>query len=189
MRPGIIVTLALVFSIGASTALAGEPLSEIRKVDIAGIKNFSEFEGSSSFGGSQVGFGGSTQPSAMSSLQEMGFATVVNLRLATEEGVDIEANQAAAQAAGIEYIHLPFEPGNMSPTFMDDFLKIMGDPARQPVFIHCGSATRVSALWMINRVQQDGLETAKATLELETIALKPDEAKAFTTAYLAAHQD
>jgi uncharacterized protein (TIGR01244 family) len=189
MQPGIIVTLALFFGIGAGMALAGEPVSEIRKIDVAGIKNFSEFSGSSSFGGTHVGFGGSTQPSAMSTLKDMGFATVVNLRLASEEGVDIEGNQAAALAAGINYIHLPFKPSSMSPTLMHDFLKIMGDTANQPVYVHCGSATRVSALWMINRVQQDGLDTGKATQELEAIALKPDEAKAFATAYLAAHQD
>lgn len=189
MKAGIIAILALLATINAGAALACESGTKIEKIDVAGVKNFSQFNGSSSFSGPLVGFGGSTQPSAMSTLKDMGFATVVNLRLAAEEGVDIEGNRAAAEAVGIDYIHLPFEPNNMSPTLMDDFLKVMADTANQPVYLHCGSATRVSALWMINRVQQDGLDAEKATRELEAIAFKPDEAKAFATAYLAAQQD
>ena len=44
----------------------------------------------------------------MAALKKEGFVSVINLRLPTEEGANVEAGRAAAQAAGLKYIHLPF---------------------------------------------------------------------------------
>jgi len=152
---------------------------------VAGIHNYSQIDKSSGFAGSPVGFGGATQASAMPWLKGEGFTTVINLRAATEEGVDLEGCQAAAKAAGLSYVHLPFDPESGDTQVIDDFLAAVGDEANHPVYIHCHSATRAAALWMIGRVLRDGWEFDDARAEGDKIAAKPIEANLFVRKYLA----
>lgn len=156
------------------------------KIDAPGIFNFSRSEGSSSFAGSLVGFGGATQPDAMAWLKDQGFATVINLRLGSEEGVNLEEIREAAAAAGLNYIHLPFDafdPGDV----VVRFLAAAEDAEIRPIYVYCHSATRVGALWMIGSVLKDGRDPDAAIEEVEVIADKPDEAISFAKAYIAAH--
>lgn len=165
--------------------LAATPVApSIEKRDLPGVVNYTRVENSSGFGGSLVGFGGATEPSAMSGLAGEGYATVINLRLADEEDVDIAASQKAAETAGVAYIHIPFDPANRTPGVVDQILDTMADPSNQPVYLHCGSATRASAVWMIGRVLKDGWLIEGASREVEAIAKKPDEAITFAEAYI-----
>ena len=66
----------------------------------------------------------------------MGFASIINLRLATEQGADIEGHAATAKAAGIPYHHIPFSASAPDPAAVDTFLKTIGAPGVQPAFIH-----------------------------------------------------
>ena len=45
------------------------------------------------------------------------------------------------------------------------------DPANQPAFINCGSANRVSALWLTKRMLVDSWGQAKALEEAKIIGL------------------
>lgn len=178
----IVATIAMLFVPHA--LVGGAAITEIEKVDIAGIKNYSRLSGSAGFGGDVVGFGGATQPSAMISLKNAGFSTVINLRLDSEEGVEMEASRATAEAEGLQYIHLPLDSAKVDPVVIENILATVGDQANQPVYIYCGSATRAAALWMIGRVLKDGWRVEAASAEAEMIALKPPEAIAFATAYI-----
>jgi protein tyrosine phosphatase (PTP) superfamily phosphohydrolase (DUF442 family) len=62
--------------------------------------------------------------------------SIINLRLATEQGADIDANTAAAKAAGIPYYHIPFNGSAPDPAVVDTFLKTITAPGVQPAFIH-----------------------------------------------------
>ena len=64
-------------------------------------------------------YGGITEPSAMAELKKLGFTSVINLRLASETGVDVDAARAAATAAGLTYIHLPFDAADPDPELVD----------------------------------------------------------------------
>lgn len=154
---------------------------------MSNIENFSRFEDATGFAGAQVGFGGATPDSAMAWLKDEGFVTVINLRLAGEEGVDIECSREAAEAAGLNYIHLPFSARELDQQLIHDFLAAVADPANQPVYIHCRSATRVASLWAIGRVLRDGWELDATREEADAIAHKPADALAFATAYLKAY--
>ena len=66
----------------------------------------------------------------------MGYASIINLRLATEQGADIEESTAAAKAAGIRYYHIPFSTAAPDPAVVDTFLKTITAPGVQPAFIH-----------------------------------------------------
>src|SRR3954464_11732847 len=75
--------------------------AQVQKSEREGIRNFSRVDAT-------VGCGGATDPAALVGLRKDGFVSVINLRLATEEGANVEAEGAAAKAAGLKYIHLPF---------------------------------------------------------------------------------
>jgi uncharacterized protein (TIGR01244 family) len=183
-------SIPLVLGIIATVALAGSPcVTKVQKEELAGIVNYSLIHESFGVAGSLVGFGGSTEPAAMQSLSEQDFTTIINLRLASEEGVDIEAARAAADEAGLNYIHLPMDTKSKDFSYVDEFMAIAGDKTNQPVYLHCGSATRAAALWMILRVLADDWDIARASEEARLIAKKPEQAVAFATAYLEARNE
>jgi uncharacterized protein (TIGR01244 family) len=155
--------------------------AQVRKAEMEGISNFSRVDAT-------VGCGGATQPTAMGALKKNGFASVINLRLATEQGADIDASRAAAHAAGLKYIHLPFDVANPDPKLVDNFLAAVADTANQPVYIHCASANRVGAVWMIKRALKDGWDLERARQEAEAIGLSNPRLKTFATEYIAAHR-
>jgi protein tyrosine phosphatase (PTP) superfamily phosphohydrolase (DUF442 family) len=69
-------------------------------------------------------------------IKRMGYASIINLRLASEEGANVEAHTAAALAAGIPYYHIPFSAAKPDPAAIDTFLKVITTPGVAPAFIH-----------------------------------------------------
>ena len=175
MRPRLILIVA------AATLLAAGVSAQVTKGEIAGVRNFSRVDAT-------VGCAGATDPSAMAALKKDGFVSVVNLRLPTEQGADVDAGRAAAQAAGLKYIHLPFNAAAPDAKVVESFLAAVADKSNQPVFIHCGSANRVGAVWMIKRALQDGWEVDRARAEAEAIGLSSAPLAAFATEYIRTHR-
>jgi uncharacterized protein (TIGR01244 family) len=134
--------------------------AQVKKSEMPGIRNYSRVDAT-------VGCGGAVDPSAMSALKKEGFVSVINLRMASEPGADIDAGRAAAQAAGLKYIHLPFNVAMPDAKVVDAFLAAVADKSNQPVFVHCGSANRVGGVWMIKRALQDGWSIERAQAEGE----------------------
>lgn len=171
-----------ILTIAAAAVLTSAGLSaQVTKGDIAGVRNFSRVDAT-------VGCAGATDPSAMAALKKEGFVSVVNLRVASEQGADVEAGRAAAQAAGLKYIHLPFNAAAPDSAVVDAFLATVADKSNQPVFIHCGSANRVGAVWMIKRALQDGWDVDKARTEAVAIGLTSAPLTAFATEYIKTHR-
>jgi hypothetical protein len=56
------------------------------------------------------------------------------------------------------------------------------------VYIHCATANRVGAVWLIKRVLADGWDVEKATAEAERIGLRSPQLKQFALDYIAARQ-
>ena len=163
-------------------ALIAVPASaQVKKAEMPGIRNYSRVDAT-------VGCAGATDPSAMAALRKEGFVSVINLRLASEQGADIDAGRAAAQSAGLKYIHLPFNVAMPDPKVVDAFLAAVADKSNQPVFIHCGSANRVGGVWMIKRALQDGWPIERAQAEGEAIGLSNPQMTAFALSYIKDHQ-
>ena len=141
-----------------------------------GVRNYTRVDAT-------VACGGATPPEAMVDLKQLGFTAVINFRTSQEEGVNIEASQTAAADAGLKYFHIPFRAP--SPEVAEEFLGVVADPSNRPVYIHCGSANRVGAMWFIKRVKQDGWNDARAMQEAETIGLRSEALKEFARAYVA----
>ena len=168
--------IALVFA-----SLATVTYAQVQKKELPGVMNYSRVDAT-------VGCGGATSPSAMADLKKEGYAAVINLRLESEPGADIATSRAAAQAAGLRYIHLPFNAAAPDPKVVDAFLAAVADTRNQPVFIHCGSANRVGGMWMIKRVLRDHWTIEQARTEAEAIGLKDPKLVAFATEYIGSHQ-
>jgi uncharacterized protein (TIGR01244 family) len=165
-----------------AAAFAAIPaFAQVQKKDFPGVANYSRVDAT-------VGCGGRVDPSAMRALKAEGYASVINLRQASEPGADIEAGRAAAKEAGLKYIHLPFDAGAPDTAVVDSFLAAVADKSNQPVFIHCGSANRVGGLWMIKRALRDGWDIEKAQAEAQTIGLSSAKLTAFATEYIKSHR-
>lgn len=166
----------------AAVAVLAMPISaQVQKLERPGIRNFSRVDAT-------VACGGSVEPAALAGLRKDGFVSVVNLRQANEPGADVEAAQAAAKAAGLKYIHLPFNAASPDEKIVESFLSAVADRSNQPVFIHCGSANRVGSVWMIKRVLQDGWTVERARAEAEAIGLSSPDLLAFATSYIDKHR-
>jgi len=169
--------LAALLLAGMLPSVAGQ----LVKQDVEGIRNFTRVDAT-------VACAGATSVEAIAELKRQGFAAIVNLRLESEAGADIDASRAAAEAAGLEYIHLPLDGGAPDPAVADAFLAAVTDTANQPVFIHCASANRVGALWLIKRVLKDGWSVEEATNEAKAIGLRSEALEQFALKYIADHR-
>jgi uncharacterized protein (TIGR01244 family) len=146
--------------------------SQVTKEPVPGIVNFSKVE-------TTVACAGATTPAALAEVKRMGYASVINLRQASEPGADIEAAAAAAKAAGINFIHLPFNAASPDPMLVDRFLAAITDKANQPAFIHCASANRAAALWMVKRIVVDKWDIDRASTEASALGLTSSALKTF----------
>ena len=105
--------------------------------------------------------------------------SVINLRQAREPGADIDAAAAAAKAAGINFIHIPFNAASPDPMLVDNFLKAITNKANQPAFIHCASANRAAGLWLVKRIAVDKWEVERASTEAAALGLTSPALRAF----------
>jgi len=135
-----------------------------------------------------VACGGATSAEAYPELKKLGFKSVINLRRESEAGADIPSVKAAAAASGLTFIHIPVDGANPAPESAETFLEAVTDRANQPVYIHCASANRVGAMWLIKRVVVDGWEFDRATTEAEAIGLTNPGLKQFAIEYATKHK-
>jgi protein tyrosine phosphatase (PTP) superfamily phosphohydrolase (DUF442 family) len=103
--------------------------AQVVRQEVPGIRNFAKIE-------STVACAGAITPAAIAEIKKMGYASIINLRLATEQGADIDGNVAAAKAAGIPYHHIPFSTAAPDPAAVETFLKTITAPGVEPAFIH-----------------------------------------------------
>ena len=172
----------LAAALAAVVLVASSALAQlVTKETVPGITNFSKV-------GTTIACAGATTPEAIGEVKKLGYNAVINLRQANEPGADIEAATAAAKAAGIKYVHLPFNTAAPDPAIVEGFLKAVTDPSNQPVFVHCASANRAAALWMIKRMNVDGWDADKAGTEASALGLTNPALKTFALDYAKAHQ-
>src|SRR5436189_6340891 len=97
---------------------------QVTKKDIPGISTFAQAE-------TTIACGGATKPEAIKEIASMGFKSVINLRLASEQGALVEEEGQAVKAAGMRYVHLPFDAQNPDPHLIDNFIAAVTAPANQ----------------------------------------------------------
>jgi uncharacterized protein (TIGR01244 family) len=152
---------------------------QVVKKDVPGISTFAQLD-------TTIACGGSTRPEAIEEIGKMGFRSVINLRLASEEGAQVEAEGAAVKAAGMNYVHLPFNIQTPDPKLIEDFIAAVTRPANQPAYVHCAAGGRAASLWMIKRVLADHWDEQRALTEANALGLN-DRLRPFALNYIHAH--
>jgi uncharacterized protein (TIGR01244 family) len=165
----------------AIAMLATAVHAQVAKPVVPGVTNFAKLE-------STIACGGATTPEGVRELKKLGYASIINLRQASETGAEIDAEAAAAKDAGVRFVHLPLNGSAPDAAVVDRFLEAVVDPASQPVFVHCGSGNRAAALWMIKRMGVDGWDADRASTEATALGLRSEPLKKFALDYAAAHK-
>lgn len=168
----ILSTLAIVLV--AVTAIAGQA----RKETVDGIRNFTHVDAT-------VACAGATALEAIPEVARRGYKAIVNLRLPTENGANIEASKTAAESVGLKFIHLPLSGREPDVKIADQFIAAVTDESNQPVFINCASANRVGALWLTKRMLVDEWDEQRALEEAQMIGLSSDALLKFALEYVA----
>ncbi|MGE3179051.1 MAG: sulfur transferase domain-containing protein [Vicinamibacterales bacterium] len=176
-RACVSVALSFAVGLGLVTLSAQQPT----KSAVPGVTNFARVE-------TTIACGGATTTEAFPELKKMGFKSVINLRQASEKGVNIPEAEAAAKAAGLTYLHIPFDGAKPDPAVADRFVAEITKPANNPSYVHCASANRAAAMWMIKRLTVDHWDVAKASTEAEGLGLTNAALKDFAIKYAEAHK-
>ena len=99
-----------------------------------------------------------------SQLKAMGVKTVIDLQ------ADGLANEKAmVEKAGMQFYRIPMTTSDRpSQAAITQFLKLVNDPANQPVYVHCkGGRHRTGAMTAVYRMTQDGWDSEKAYQEMK----------------------
>jgi len=169
------VTAAIVLF--AASALAQQVTSET----VPGVTNFKKLE-------TTIACAGATTAQGVPELKKMGYASIINLRQASENGANIEEEQAAAKTAGITFIHIPMNGQSPDPAVADQFIRAITDKSNQPAFVHCASGNRAAAMWMIKRMVVDHWDADKAGTEAAALGLTSPALKKFAADYAESHK-
>ena len=161
----VLATCSLVVSMASAHAVASATVT---------IDNFGRVD-------STYYRGGQPQGKDYEELASLGIKTIVNL---TSDDAD-PGEPAMAARAGLRYAAIPMtthrEP---SPTQIDQFLRIVNDPASQPVYVHCvGGRHRTGVMTAAYRMTHDGWTPDRAFAEMKQYKFGADflhpEFKAF----------
>jgi uncharacterized protein (TIGR01244 family) len=177
MTPILRLSSAIVMA-GALMAVAVSAEQVVKK-DIPGISTFAQLE-------TTIACGGSTRPEAIAAIGKMGFKSVINLRLASEDGAQVEDEGVAVTAAGMHYVHLPFSIQAPDPKLIETFIAEVTRPANQPAYVHCAAGGRAASLWMIKRVLADHWDEERALTEANALGLN-DRLRPFALNYIHSH--
>jgi len=91
---------------------------------------------------------GQIRPSDVETLKERGFGTIICNRPDGEDFNQPTADEikAVAEAAGMRFFFVPYNPSAPSPTMVEDFGKAL-DEAQGLVLAYCRSGNRSARLW------------------------------------------
>lgn len=110
--------------------------------------------------------GGQPTEAGLAKLKQKGIRTIIDLRsydqLAKKE-------EGWSRSAGVKFISMPmsnwFKPKDMQ---IDKIIKLIDDPANQPVFVHCQrGADRTGTVVAVYRISREGWNADRANEEAE----------------------
>src|SRR5215475_13203463 len=143
--------------------------------DASSIKNFLRLN-------EEICTGGQPTMAELEKLKQEGIRSIINLRRPSEYNAEEEA--AKASELGLRYVNIPVDSSAPQDAQLADFLKATDDPANRPAFIHCGSASRVGAFWMVRRVLRDRWSIEKAEDEAKKIGMHNLKLREFVLDYI-----
>ena len=107
-----------------------------------------------------------SQPSAkqFEELKQLGVKTIIDLRKDR-----VEQASEWAKAAGLQYVNIPLTTKKAATEDQTaEFLKLVNDPANQPVYVHCkGGRHRTGQMTAIFRITNEGWTSDQAYKEMK----------------------
>ncbi|PYQ78659.1 MAG: hypothetical protein DMG03_27855 [Acidobacteria bacterium] len=143
---------------------------QVTKQSVPGVTNFARLE-------TTVACGGATTAAAVPELKKLGFASIINLRVPTEQGANID-----------RFYNIPLNGQAPDPKVADTFIETITTPGNEPAYIHCAAGNRAAAMWMIKRLVVDHWETDRAFTEATALGLTSPALKQFAIDYADTHK-
>jgi uncharacterized protein (TIGR01244 family) len=167
----------------ASAWLAAAPVraQEVTKENVEGITNFHRLE-------TTVACSGAIKADAVPEIKKFGFASIINLREASEDGANLEGEAAAAKAADIRYYSIPFNSAAPDPAVADKFIEAITQKGSDPAFIHCAGGGRAATMWFIKRLVIDHWDVDRAAKEATDLGMTSPKLKQFAIDYAQTHK-
>jgi uncharacterized protein (TIGR01244 family) len=179
MKTRVLTVAMLVAMLCIAVAPAGA--QQVTRENVPGVTNFNRLD-------TTVACAGAVQAQAVPEIKKLGFASIINLRQATENGANVEAEEAAAKAAGIRYYHIPFNGQSPDPAAADKFLDAITAQGSQPAFIHCAGGGRAATMWFIKRLAVDHWDEDRAATEAAALGMTNPRQKQFAIDYARTHR-
>jgi len=147
-----VVIAALLLSISLATPAGAGGASTIR------IDNFGRVDAAYYRGAQPKG-------TDYADLAALGVKVLINL---TSDDAD-SSEKAMVERAGMHYFQIPMTTHQTpTPAQLDEFMKIVTEPANQPVFVHCvGGRHRTGVMTAVYRIVHDGWDPGQAFAEMK----------------------
>jgi len=131
--------------------------------------------------------GGQPKEDDFELLMNKGIKTVISLRT-LQEFVTFNEKKLVSLAR-INFINVPFRKAdNMSDEVIGRLRGYLSDTENHPILLHCGSADRTAAIWMIRRVLDNGWTLPEALAEAKEIGLRTPELEQRAKEYIKSKQ-
>ena len=169
--------------------LAPAASGQTRQTDVVKVKNDLSSIQIENFGRVNDNYyrGGQPDDDDYADLAALGVRTLINL---TSD--DARANERAlVESAGMSYVQIPMTTHEQPALAkVAEFLGIVNDPARQPVYVHCvGGRHRTGVMSAVYRMTHDGWTAEQAFKEMKRYKFGADflhpEFKSFVYGYHA----
>ena len=162
----VVRLLAILMLIWSSCALFAAPDNEVPFGDQVGssVSKYNRLR-------PNIATAGPLKDGAISELKSLGFSTILDLRCSDE---DSDVEKKSVESAGLRYLNIPVSNIIPSDDQVAEFARIVEDRRNFPLLVHCGSANRVGAMWVLYLVQHRSTPIAFAVEEGRTIGMKRD---------------
>jgi protein tyrosine phosphatase (PTP) superfamily phosphohydrolase (DUF442 family) len=138
---------------GADTSPANRPETWAQPVKLEGVPNLYRVSGT-------LYRGDQPSPLGMQNLKKLGLKTILNLR-------SFHSDRDEIGETGLAYEHIYMKPWHPEEDDVVRFLKIVTDPQRTPVLVHCQhGADRTGTMIAVYRIAVQGWSKAEAIREM-----------------------
>jgi protein tyrosine phosphatase (PTP) superfamily phosphohydrolase (DUF442 family) len=157
IRRGAVLAAAGVFLLawvsGADPLIANRPETWAQPVRLAGVPNLYRVS-------EALYRGDQPSPLGMENLKKLGVKTILNLR-------SFHSDRDEIGATGLAYEHIYMKPWHPEEEDVVRFLKLVSDPKRAPVLVHCQhGADRTGTMIAIYRIAVQGWSKTEAIREM-----------------------
>jgi uncharacterized protein (TIGR01244 family) len=178
MKSLTLIVAALISSVWLAAPVRAQ---EVTSQTVDGITNLHRIE-------TTVACSGAIKATAVPEIKKFGFLSIINLRQASEDGANLEAEEAAAKAADIRYYSIPFSSTAPDTAAVDKFVEAITAKGSDPAFIHCAGGGRAATMWFIKRMVVDHWDVDRAAKEATALGMTSPTLKQFAIDYAQSHK-